>query len=291
MKTRLLALLCLAAAPAFAADATTTPTTPAPAAAPADAARIAFDPALEDHAWLLEALRHSYYWYLDEAFFAATENAPEVVVWLRSVEPARRDDGDRSRFAELWMPQAKILFSLKKADYHIDELDLDARSSSYRIVRGGYEAEAPGDPAGWRKLVLDRQSVSDELVATRERMHTPPPEIRELAVAALRREIARRGAHAGPQTFFVASRTSVTSDIWIFWEDERLILQISADMDLTDPALVRQLPLLIRRFALGKNVVASAIEARGDNSVISRDFAGRALFVCLARGEKIVVEP
>lgn len=250
-----------------------------------------FDPALEDRAWLREVLRYSYYWYLDDAFFAATQSDAEVAVWVRSVEPHRRDPGDRSRFAEVWLPQAKVLLSLKQADYRIDELDLPVKSTGYRVVRGGYEPAPPDDPGEWHRLAFPRKQLLAELMATRGNLHAPRPAAKVLALAAVRREIARVGGITGPQKLFIAARTDVTTDVWVFWEDQRMLLRVSGDMDAVDPALAGHLPLLVRRYPLGDNVVASYLEAEGRNSFISRDLASRALFVCLARGELVVFEP
>lgn len=255
------------------------------------AERPAFDPALADRAWLLEAVRYSYYWYLDDAFFAATQADPEIAVWVRSVEPHQRDQGDRSRFAEVWLPQARILLSLKKADYDIAELNLPVRSGGYRVVRGSYEAAALGEPEEWRRLAFPREELLAELTASRGHLHVPPPATKALALAALRREFARAGGVTGPQTAYIAARTEVSSQVWIYWLEQRTLLLLAGDMDAVDPALVARLPLLVRRFPLGTNVVSSTLEAGGRNAHISRDLASRALFVCLARGESVQVEP
>jgi hypothetical protein len=255
------------------------------------AAAPAPDPALEDRAWLTEVVRYCYYWYLDDAFFAAVHGAAEVEVWVRPVEPHQRDADDRSRFAEAWLPQAKVLLALKKADYRIEELDLSVKSDGYRVVRGSYEEAAPGDPAEWRMVGFPREALLAELVAGRAHLHAPAPATRELALAAMRREFQRAGDVRGPQKLYVAARTDVSTQVWVFWEDRRVLLQISGDMDALAPELKAHLPLLVRRYPLGTNVVASTLEMEGRNAFISRDLASRALFVCVARGEAVVLEP
>ncbi|AOS43640.1 hypothetical protein Verru16b_00692 [Lacunisphaera limnophila] len=254
-------------------------------------ARAEIDPALADRDWLREVIRYTYYWYLDDAFFGATQADTTIDVWVRGVEPHQRDPEDRSRFAELWLPQAKVLLGLKQADYHIPELDLPVKSAGYRVIRGSHEETPPGDPAAWQRVAFDRAALFEELRSTRGNLHAPRPATQALAVAAMRREFARAGDVKGPQQLFIAARTDVTTDVWVFWLDRRLLVRISGDMDAVDPGLAAHLPLLVRRYPLGENVVASFHEAEGRNSFLTRDLASRALFVCLARGEAVVLEP
>ncbi len=252
--------------------------------------RPAFDPALEDKAWLTSVLGYSYYWYLDDDFFASLETGQPITLWLRSTEPKHRDAGDRSAYAECWLPQAKLLLAFKRADYVVEELKLTVKSPGYRVVRGSYEDRQPDEAGGWRKVVLPQKAVKAEMTAKRGLLNAPKPTTRTLAMAAVRREAAKLKSK-GPQKIYVAARTAVTTDVWVFWENERMLLRISGDMDAVDPALVTDLPLLVRKYRLGENVVASYMEAEGRNSMISRDLASRALFVCLARGEPIVIDP
>lgn len=249
------------------------------------------DPALLDRGWLREVLHYSYYWYLDDAFFAAVHDEKEIVVSVRSVEPQQRDPGDGSRYAEIWLPQAKVMLSAKKSDYRIEELDLPVRSTGYRVVRGGYEDAPPGDPAEWREVRFPRQELLEEFTAVRGHLHAPRPAVREVAEVVIRRELARHPDVRGPQKFYLAARTDVSAQIWIFWEDRRMLFQVTGDMDAVTGAVAHHLPVRLRRFDLGQNVVASTIEMQGRNAFISRDLASRALFVCVARGEAMVVEP
>jgi len=261
-----------------------------PAGRAAERPAPAFDPALEDKAWLLSVLGYAYYWYLDDSFFSELGSGESITLWLRSVEPATRDESDHSVYAECWLPQAKLLLAFKRADYVVEELNLTVKSAGYRVVRGSYEDRKADEAAGWKRVVLPHKKVMEEFSAHRGMLNVPKPTTRTIAMAAVRRE-ALRNKSKGSQKIYVASRTSVTTDVWVFWENERMLLRISGDMDAVDPKLVTELPLLVRRYKLGENVVASYVEAEGRNSMISRDLASRALFVCLARGEPIVVDP
>ena len=273
MKTRLLALVLTLISPLRAATA-----------AP-------LDPALTEREWLLETLLYSYYWYLDDAFFAATAENKDAEVWVRSVEPKSRDADDHSRFGQVWLPAAKVLLAVKKADYLIPELNLTARTQSYRVIRGSYEAAAPGDVAAWKPVSFSWQVISETLKSARHQVQVPGPRTKAVVVDMLLREMKNAGVTEGPQRFYIAARTAVATDVWVFWQNRRIIFQISGDMDITDRAAIGQLPLLIRQFNLASNVVASLLEAQASNAVISRDRASRVLFMCVARGEEIVLDP
>lgn len=273
MKTVFIALLLTLVAPLRAAS-------PAP-----------LDPALADREWLLETLLYSYYWYLDDAFFAATAENKDAEIWVRSVEPTARDAEDRSRFGQVWLPAAKVLLSVKQADYLIPELNITARTKNYRVIRGSFESAPPADSAAWKSVSFSWSVVAETLKSARHQVHVPGPATKAVVTAMLRREMQHAGITEGTQRFFIAARTAVATDVWVFWENRRTLFQISGDMDITDRTAVGQLPLLVRQFNLAGNVVASLLEAQASNAVISRDRASRVLFMCLARGEELVLEP
>lgn len=273
MKTLCLALFLALIAPLRAAS-------PAP-----------LDPALTDREWLMETLLYSYYWYLDDAFFAARAENKDAEIWVRSVEPPSRDADDRSRFGQVWLPAAKILLSVKQADYDIPELNITARTQTYRVIRGSYEAAAPADAAAWKPVTFSWPMVVETLKSARHQVHVPGPATKTVVAAMLRKEMLHAGVTGEPQRFFIAARTTVATDVWVFWQNRKIIFQISGDMDITDRSAVAQLPMLIRQFNLTSNVVASLLEAQASNAVISRDRASRVLFMCLARGEELVLEP
>ncbi|MEY4488327.1 MAG: hypothetical protein RIQ79_835, partial [Verrucomicrobiota bacterium] len=255
------------------------------------AAKVPFDPALKEPEWMLQTLLYTYYWYLDDAFFAATADHKFVEVWVRSTEPAARDAGDKSGFAEIWVPDAKVLLALKKADYFVPELNLPVQSKGYRVRSGGYEFSPPAPAAEWEILQLPRDGVIRSLKEARRQVHVPVPATQRIVMDMLREEMRKAGVDGTPQRFFIAGRPGVAADVWVFWENRRVLLQICGDMDITQPELAAHLPLLVRQYNLASNVAASLIEAEGSNSLISRDRASRVLFLCIARGEEIVLAP
>lgn len=271
MKSRVLLLLALLAVPLRAAPP--------------------LDPALENRDWLMETLLYTYYWYLDDAYFAAHADTPETEIWVRSTEPRARDAEDRSRFGEVWLPAARVLLAVKRSDYHVPELNLVVKSDGYRVRQGSIEVAAPGEPAAWKVIRFNRDEVFAILKSARLHLHVPGPVTKEIVTGLLRRELQRAGVTGEPQRFFLAARTGVATDVWVYWQNRRVLLQVSGDMDLTDPAAAAHLPLLVRSYNLGSNVVASLLEDDRSNAHITRDRAGRAVFLCVVRGEEILVSP
>jgi hypothetical protein len=252
---------------------------------------VPLDPALQDKEWLLETLLYSYYWYLDDAFFAAAAGKYETEIWVRSTEPHARDAGDHSRFGELWFPSAKVLLAVKQADYFIPEFNLPVQNAGYRVIRGSFEPEAPAAATEWKVIVLAHDQVSATLQSARHHLQVPGPATKEVVLKVLRQEMKKAGVTGEPQRFFLAARTGVATDVWVYWQNRRVILQISGDMDIIDPAVIPHLPLLVRQFNLGSNVVASVLEAEGSNALITRDRASRVVFMCVVRGEENLLAP
>lgn len=246
------------------------------------------DPALLERHWLRSVLVYSYYWYLEDRFFVDLGEHDSLELWLRQVEPASRDEDDHSRYAELWLPASGIRLSLKKADYPIPELQLRAQAPHYRVVRGSYEPPGAPDPSeGWTQLSLPREEVEQALRAARGDLHAPVPERKDFIIAALRREIALAGGDGETQTLYVAARTDVSTAIWAYWLERRILFQFSGDIDAVSPADLGKLPLLLKSYPLRENVVVSAQESLGHGAMLTRELASRALFLCLARGEAL----
>jgi len=271
MKTRLLLLLALLAAPLRAAPP--------------------LDPALENREWLMETLLYTYYWYLDDAYFAAHADADETEIWVRSTEPRVRDADDHSRFGEVWLPAARVLLAVKQSDYRVPELNLPVKSDGYRVRQGSFETAAPGEAAAWKIVRFNRDEVFALLKSARHHLQVPNPVTKEIVTGLLRREMKQAGVTGEPQRFFIAARTGVATDVWVYWQNRRVILQVSGDMDLTDPAIAAHLPLVVRSFNLGSNVVASLLEDDRSNAHITRDRASRVVFMCVVRGEEILLSP
>lgn len=122
------------------------------------------------------------------------EKCDAVELWVRQVKPISLDEGDHSRFAEIWLPASRILLSLKKADYSIPELALQVRSKTYHVVRGSYDLEATdAKPDKWFVVRLPRDEVEAALRLARTQLHAPANERKEFVLAAIRREMAKIG--------------------------------------------------------------------------------------------------
>ncbi|MGC4071146.1 MAG: hypothetical protein QM760_01235 [Nibricoccus sp.] len=239
----------------------------------------------------MDVLLYSYYWYLDDGFFVAIQNETEIAIWVRNVEPSSRDAGDRSRFAEIWLPQAHVLLHLKQADYRIDELDLPVHSPNYRIVRGSFEKAPPGSRSDWKIIILPRDQVREAIRSERHQLHQPAPAVKKIALEAVRREMKSSKATT-PHRRFSSQPAPPRTEVGCTGLSVERFSTSPATWTWSIPALLEKLPLLVRQYHLGSNIVLR-LRSRpdGSNAVLSRDYASRVLFVCLARGEEITFQP
>jgi hypothetical protein len=246
--------------------------------------------------WLYEVMRHLYRWYVDERDIDAVVRADEVIFWVRELKP-RLDEGDRSRFGEVILPQFSIAVRVKQADYTIPELNATVRNDSFRVVHVQRIDGAAGKPADATEIRADYTDLRDELFRTRNAAAFPEGELLERLRAGVRAEVSKelqRRKDTGPtqrQTVYLAPLSPVANETWAFWETGRALIRFASDIDLTNPAVWENDTLTVKLFPLDDKVVVSLDEVAGSNAFMTRDEAGRALFNCIVLGKRVELEP
>ena len=252
--------------------------------------------------WLYEVVRHLYRWYIDERDIDAVVAADEVIFYVRELKP-RLDEGDRSLFCEVVLPQFRVVVKAKQADYTIPELDTTVKNTSFRITSVLRVDEPPPRPAGAVEIRLNYTELRDELFRTRAQAGFPEGELLERLRAAARAELFKDPKNlpenhpnqpAGPlpqQTIFLAPLSPIANEVFIYWEDRRTLLRFASDIDLTNPAVWQHESLAVRLFPLEQKTVVSLDEVSGSNAFLTRDQAGRALFNCVVLGRKLLLQP
>lgn len=251
------------------------------------------DDRLRDFSFQFEVLRYVYLWYLDDRFFAATANATSFELWVRPVEPRSRDDGDKSLYAEMWIPAAQIQLLLKLADYPVPELKRQVRSPGFRIVRAAPLSAAPRPREEYVVFDLDRRKISELFKDTRSRLQVPDAALRQRLVAAMR-ETVKLHPPADPtatQVFFLSTVSPVNGDLWVLWVNEKTVIRFGGEFGADEPDLLSLLPLQTQLFDLKTDVVTSLLETQGSTGYITKDWTGRILFQCLVLGERVDVSP
>ncbi len=241
--------------------------------------------------FVYEVIRHMYRWYLDEADIGRHMGKPALSVWLRRLDPPL-DPGDKSRFAELLLPALQVKITLKKTDYRIDELKLDVKGRGYRITNVTREAP-PATPEGYQVLELDLPSLVDYLFNTRNQREYPDAALSDHLHKAVLLELGGRKIPTvdGVHICHVGPLSPVSNELWVFWENGRMLIKFTSDLDLSNPAVWGQENLKVRTFDIDRQVVVSQSEVSGSNAFLNRDQVGRILYNCIVLGQRVTVAP
>lgn len=243
-----------------------------------------------DPAFLFEVVRHVYRWYIDETDMDRLAGAQEFPFWVRLLA-LPLDPGDRSRFAEIVMPLLGTAVTLKKTDYRIDELNLEIKGRGYKITnvsKVGIPA-APG--AADRVVTVDYAEMKAYLFRTRGEAAFPEGALFERLREALRQELKLGPGKGGEgrRIGYLAPLSPVANEVWVFWENRKLLIRFASDVDLTHPEVWAQETLMVRTWEALTQVVVSLDEAAGSNAFLTRDQIGRALFNCVVLGKRLEI--
>lgn len=246
--------------------------------------------------WLYEVVRYLYRWHIDERDIDPVVQAGEVVFWVREVTP-KLDEGDRSLFGEVILPQFSLSIRAKKADYTIPELDATVRNDTFKIVSvGGIEPPA-AKPDGFAEVRAGYIEMREHLFKTRMQASFPEGELLERMRGAIRAELLKdfkarnEPVPQGAQVVHLASLSPVSNEAWVFWETGRMLIRFGSDIDLANPAVWDHEKLAIKIYRVDRNVVVSLDEVAGSNAFMTRDQAGRALFNCVILGKRLELQP
>ncbi len=240
----------------------------------------------------LEVMRHLYRWNFDQSYVLEAGKLDTLEVWTRPLHP-RLDAGDRSEFAELWIPAVNMRVELKRSDYTVPEMNLEIVDHSFKIKRVTRQLDPPASRSNYQVARYALSEVRDYLFANRTNRVAVSDNLR----SAARKLIADylKKAHPAPftedQILYLAPISTVSNDVWVLWETGRKILHFSADVDLSNPGFEQLSQLRMEVIDLDKDVVASTKEVPGSNAFVTKDWVGRLFFNCILYGERIVRTP
>lgn len=246
---------------------------------------------------LSEVVRHLYRWYLDENDVERIANDREMIFWVRSLNP-KLDPGDQSQFAEVILPQLDTIIGFKKADYRVQETHTEVRSRHFRI-KNVARTNLPSQPHADGQVVrIPMKEIKDYLFRTRNQPDYPDAELFERMRVEFRKEVEREretlgltNAITGEQVIYLAPLSPVGNDAWAFWENQKMLIRFTSDIDLTNPAVWEQETLRVQAFDAYRQAVVSLGEAAGSNRFMTRNQIGRALYNCVILGQRVAVFP
>ena len=82
--------------------------------------------------FVFAVLEHVYRWHFDQSYILEAGKLDTLEVWARRLHP-QLDAGDRSEFAELWIPAVNTRVELKRSDYFISEMNLAVVDRSFKV--------------------------------------------------------------------------------------------------------------------------------------------------------------
>ena len=241
----------------------------------------------------VDLAQYLYRWYLDENDFKDRNPAYRGKLWIRAIDGVL-DPGDKSRFLELVFPAIGVKVSLKKSDYTIEELKLKVKSDGYKITKISRAAgDVLGDPQDYASLDLDVEALYEKLFSTRLEAEYPDDEL----FSHLRSIAAEQCAHlnqgtpaAGTQTVWVAPISPLANEIWMYWENRKVLFRFVSDIDIKNKGIWNYDSIFATSHDIITQTIVSYEEAPGEDSFMTRDQVGRVLYNCMAFGKKITIE-
>ncbi|MGA0368027.1 MAG: hypothetical protein ACO3N7_01090 [Kiritimatiellia bacterium] len=248
-----------------------------------------------DKPLLMDVTLYLYRWVLDEKDVEPVLQDGNLSIRVKERWPPL-DEGDASRFVDLWMPQLSLQISLRKADYRILELKQEVKNHQFKITNI-LKGEPPEDADLYVPVEIPYAEMEAFAYARRSEAVFPEGEF----LAALRRK-AREELTAyfqgrtgnfpeGDQQVFFSPLSPVANDLWIFWETGGKLLRLSSDFDLEDPAFWKSEALRMRIFDVREQTVVHLSEVKGSNAYLTRDQVGRYLFNCIVLGKRVLLPP
>jgi hypothetical protein len=247
---------------------------------------------LADKDFVLEALRYVYRWHFDQSYILDADSVKTLQVWTRPLHP-KLDADDRSDYAEMWIPAIKTEIQLKRAEYSVSELNLNINERSFKVTRVTRQKECTASRPNYQVHSYPLAEVKDYLFVTRTNRIPVSDALRQSASNLVADYLNR--THPEPftedQIGYLSPLSSVSNELWFFWETGRKLLLFSADVDLTNPVFSELSQLRMQVIDLDKDVIASTREIPGSNAFVTKDWVGRLLYNCILYGERVVRTP
>jgi hypothetical protein len=246
---------------------------------------------LSDKDFASEVVGHLYRWYLDEVDVQKATGTENDTIWVRELHP-ELDKGDNSLFGEVLLPVLGVSVLVKKADYEIEELGLKVKSDKFKIVRVS-RIDPPSNPEkAYVPVVISGPELRQYLFNKRGEVSFPDDKLVARLREAVREEAEQyykdKGTEPpdGPRIVHFAPLSPVANELWVFWEQGRMLVHYSSDLDLTNTDVWEHSKIKSKIYDLDEQVVVSLHEAPGSNAYLTRDQVGRALYNCVVLGRR-----
>ncbi|HBC87514.1 MAG TPA: hypothetical protein DCZ94_11210 [Lentisphaeria bacterium] len=247
--------------------------------------------------YLYELTRYLYRWYLDETDIESIADKKDMEFKIRVMD-VKLDEGDKSQYVEVFIPELKLSVKLKKSDYMIEELKAEVKSNGFKVDNVSRYAKDFEIPKECMSIEIDMKEMRAYLFKTRNDAAFPSPELYARIKKAFHEEFKDELLKKLPAenikkewVTFVAPLSPVANEFWAFWENGKYLVRCSSDIDLTNSDVWEHESLSFKIYDTLNQMVVSLGETAGDNSFMTRDQIGRALYNCVVLGHRIIVRP
>jgi len=248
-----------------------------------------------DDTLLMQTSTYLYRWVMDEHDVEVFIQDGHLEYWVKELFP-ELDEGDESRLIEVWLPQLDLQVLLRKADYEIPKLNVKVHNKHFKVINV-FRGRPPDVSGGFAEVRISYEKVEAFAEQERENAVYPEGEFLEALRVSTRNHLLEYFEHnhetfpEGPQLFFLSPLCPVTNELWVFWQSRGMLLRLSSDIDLEDPALWQKKGIDLRIYDLETHTVIHLNEVKGSNTYMTRDQVGRYLFNCIVLGKKMRLPP
>jgi hypothetical protein len=240
----------------------------------------------------VDMAQYLYRWYLDEDDFKDRNPLYRGKLWIRKLDRVL-DKGDKSQFIEMVFPAIGVMVTLKKSDYEIEELQLKVKSDGYKIVNVCRATCAMiARPEDYASLDMDIDALYQRLFETRLETEYPDKVLFDYMRACAAEQCGdykdKRGS--GDQFVWLAPISKMSNEIWVYWENGKMLFHFVADVDMHNPEIWAHDSILVSHYDIITQTIVSYEEAPGKDGFMTRDQVGRILFNCMAFGKKVKID-
>ena len=245
----------------------------------------------ENVEYLRGILEYVYFWHLDPAHFFEEDQDTNIEILVKESSYSKDLDNKSIRY-ELIIPDLNLGIDLVKANYTIQELDLQITNSSFKVVAVNPDFREPVTNKEFKVKILSEANVMKRLFQSRYRPAVLSGDVKTNIYNSLVKLSKLELGHPlkKEHIFYVGPLSDYSNDIWIFWETERKLVKFSSASDYTSKAYWQLLPVFVKIYDLDSDVVVSLSEVSGSNAYITKSFAGRIMFNCIVNGKKVIID-
>jgi len=241
----------------------------------------------EPDSWFFGLLHHVDQWYLSDEYYFELDEDEHIPVRIAPLN-IPLGDGDNSRFYEVDFPEIGLYIVLKQSDFSLPELGVTIQNSHPKVVSvKRYDKDSPLSEKAQVRYLCEREA---EQLLYQERFRKSDwtgEQVQPLQKALAQILSRKTPAISGEQTFFVSKVSPYSNKIYVYWLEGNKIIGFSSGADPHTPEYWKTAPMGTRIIDLDTDVVTSLQQTAGSNAYVTKAWAARILYQCVAKGTRL----